>query len=529
MFEDRPKPVVLMILDGWGVAPAAKANAIELAKTPNLDSYVLQYPVVTLQASGESVGLSWGEMGNSEVGHLSLGSGTIIYQNLPRITRAIADGSFYSNKEFLNACKHAKDNNSSLHLMGLLSDGSIHSYNEHLYALLEVAKQQGISKVYIHVMLDGRDTTYNSGEKFVVKLESKIGTIGVGEIATISGRYFAMDRDNHWERVSKVYSAMARGQSDNKFTTSVEAIKASYNQGVYDEEFVPVVITDSSGKAKGLIQNKDAIIFFNYRADRARELTKAFVLPGFDKLEGNREYMDNLYFVAMTEYEKDLPIKVAFPPIAIEEPLAKVISQAGLKQLHIAETEKYAHVTFFFNGGKEDEYEGEDRLLIPSPRISSYDEQPKMSADKITEAVIKEIKHDKYDFIVLNFANGDMVGHTGNIKATIEAVEYLDVYVGKIVNAILEKDGVAMVTADHGNAEELFNLQTGEIMKEHSVNPVPLYIIANELQGKAIVPGVTPQNLCGQVPIGILSDVAPTILKIMKLKKPDQMSGTSLI
>ncbi|MBL7021765.1 2,3-bisphosphoglycerate-independent phosphoglycerate mutase [Patescibacteria group bacterium] len=527
MFEDRPKPVVLMILDGWGTAPAAKANAIELAKTPNLDGYVLQYPVVTLQASGESVGLSWGEMGNSEVGHLSLGSGTIIYQSLPRITKAIADNSFYENEEFIAACKHAKDNNSSLHMIGLLSDGGIHSYNEHLYALLEVAKQQEVENVYIHIILDGRDTSYNAGEKFIAKLESKITSIGIGKIATISGRYYAMDRDNHWERITKAYDAMVNGKSINKFKTAADAIKASYEQGVYDEEFIPVVIEND--KSQGIIKDKDSIICFNYRADRVRQLTKAFVLPSFDKLVIDREYFPNIYFVAMTEYEKDLPIKVAFPPIAIEEPLAKVISQAGLKQLHIAETEKYAHVTFFFNGGKENEYEGEDRVLIASPRIASYDEEPKMSADKVTEAVLKEIKADKYDFIVLNFANADMVGHTGNIKATIEAIEYIDESVGRIVDAVLESEGVAMITADHGNAEELFNLQTGEMVKEHSVNPVPLYILANELKGKAIIPGVTPQNLAGQVPTGILSDVAPTILKIMKLKKPDQMTGTSLI
>jgi 2,3-bisphosphoglycerate-independent phosphoglycerate mutase len=529
MFDNRPKPVVLIIMDGWGIAPAAKANAIELAKTPNLDSYVLQYPVVTLQASGESVGLSWGEVGNSEVGHLSLGSGTIIYQSLPRITRSIADGSFYSNEEFLNACKHAIENNSSLHLLGLVSNGGVHSYNEHLYALLEMAKQQGVGKVFVHAIIDGRDVAYNSGEKFLARLEDKFQNIGIGEMATISGRYFAMDRDNHWERISKAYKAMVNGESDEKFKSSAEAIKSSYGKGVYDEEFVPVVITSEEGKPKGVIRDKDAIIFFNFRADRARQISKALILPSFDKIETEREYMANLYFVSMTEYEKDLPLKVAFPPIEIEEPLSKVVSQAGLKQLHIAETEKYAHVTFFFNGGIEEEYEGEDRIVVPSPRISSYDEQPKMSADKLTDTVIKEIKQEKYDFIVLNFANGDMVGHTGNIKATIDAVQCVDEKVGKIVDTVLEKDGAVLITADHGNAEQLFNLQTGDILKEHSINPVPLYIIANELQGKAIIPGVTPQNLASQVPTGILSDVAPTILKIMKLKKPDQMTGTSLI
>jgi len=529
MFETRPKPVILIIMDGWGVAPASKANAVSLANTSNLDSYVLEYPLVTLQASGESVGLSWGEMGNSEVGHLSLGSGKIIYQSLPRITKAISDKSFFTNQEFIKACDHVKAKNSSLHLMGLLSDGSIHSYNEHLYALLELAAKQGVAKVYVHVFLDGRDTPYNSGEKFVSRLENKIKQIGIGKIATVSGRYYAMDRDSHWERVVQTYQAMTEGQAESKSLSAVEAIQNSYQQGVYDEEFKPVVITDQSGQPVGTIQSNDAIIFFNYRADRARQLTQAFVLPSFDKFDQPREYLNDLYFVAMTEYEKDLPIQVAFPPIQIESPLAKVISQAGFKQLHIAETEKYAHVTFFFNGGKEEKYEGEERILVPSPRISSYDEQPQMSAEKITSEVIKEISQDKYDFIVLNFANPDMVGHTGNIRATIEALEFIDASVGRIVDSVLAKNGLAMITADHGNAEELFKLQTGEIDKEHSTNPVPLYIIANELKGKAIIPGVTPQNLHQQIPVGILADVAPTVIKIMGLKKPAEMTGTSLI
>lgn len=529
MFDIRPKPVVLIILDGWGVASISKANAIKLAKTPNLDGYILDYPAVTLQAAGESVGLSWGEMGNSEVGHLSLGSGQIIYQSLPRITKAISDGSFFINQEFIKACDQVKKNNSNLHLMGLLSDGSVHSYNEHLYALLEMAKQQGLSRVYVHVFLDGRDTSYNSGERYLTKLEDKLKQIGLGQIATISGRYYAMDRDNHWERIAKAYWAIAKGESESKYQSAIEAIQNSYQKGVYDEEFVPVVITDQSDKPLSIVKNKDALIFFNYRADRARQLTKTFALPSFDKFDQPCEYLDDLYFVAMTEYEKDLPVKVAFPPLKIEVPLAKVISQAGFTQLHIAETEKYAHVTFFFNGGKEKKYEGEDRILIPSPRIPSYDEQPKMSANKVTESVLEEINKDKYDFIVMNYANSDMVGHTGNIKATIEAVQFLDESVAKVVEAVLEKNGLIMITADHGNSEELFNLQTGEIIKEHSTNPVPLYLINNELKGKAIIPGVTPQNLHQQVPVGILSDVAPTIVKIMGLKKPDQMTGTSLI
>ncbi|MFW0837686.1 MAG: 2,3-bisphosphoglycerate-independent phosphoglycerate mutase [Candidatus Komeilibacteria bacterium] len=528
MFEDRPKPVVLLILDGWGVAPASKANAVTLADTKNLDSYILQYPTVTLQAAGEAVGLSWGEMGNSEVGHLSLGSGKIIYQSLPRITRAISDHSFFTNEGFINATKHVKENNSALHLMGLLSDGSVHSYNEHLYALVEMAKEQEVSNVFIHIFLDGRDTAYNAGIKFVKKLEDKLKQIGLGRIATVSGRYYAMDRDNHWERIAKTYWAMTEGESDKQYNNATDAIQASYDAGVYDEEFVPVVISDNN-KPVAIVGEKDAIIFFNYRSDRARQLTKAFVLPSFDKFDKPRPYLKDLYFVTMTEYEKDLPVKIAFPPIQVEASLAKVISQAGLSQLHIAETEKYAHVTFFFNGGREEKFANEDRILIPSPRIPAYNAQPEMSAGQVTNKIVEAVKQNKYDFIVANFANPDMVAHTGDIKATIIALQFIDQSVGRIVEAVLERNGVILITADHGNAEELFKLQTGEIDKEHSTNPVPLYIIANELKDKTIIPGVNPQNLCQQTPVGILSDVAPTILHIMGLKKPATMTGTSLI
>jgi 2,3-bisphosphoglycerate-independent phosphoglycerate mutase len=529
MFEERPKPVVLLILDGWGITAPSKSNVISMAKTPNISSYAIDFPTVTLQAAGEAVGLSWGEMGNSEVGHLSIGGGLIIYQNLPRITKAIADKSFYANEEFINACQHAKENNGSLHLLGLLSDGSVHSYNEHLYALLEVALQQQVTNVFVHVFLDGRDTSYQSGIKFVAKLEEKIKQIGIGKIATISGRFYAMDRDNHWERTEPVYDVMVSGKANHRAQSAVDAIQKSYDSSVFDEEVEPIVITDADDKPIGLVKENDALIFFNYRSDRARQLTKAFVLPSLDKFSTERIYMQNLYFVTMSEYEKDLPVKIAFPPVKVEVPLAAVISQAGLKQYHVAETEKYAHVTFFFNGGKEEQFEGEERLLVSSPRVASYDEVPKMSASKVMDAIIAGTQSGEHDFIIANFANADMVAHTGNIKATQIALEYLDECVGKIVTTVLGKGGVIMITADHGNAEELFKLRTGEMDKEHSTNPVPLYIIANELKGKTIIPGVNSQNLYNQVPAGILADIAPTIIKIMGLKKPVNMTGTSLI
>ena len=524
----RPKLVVLIILDGWGITSPSKGNAIFLAKKPNFDYFQEHFPVFTLQAAGESVGLSWGEMGNSEVGHLSLGSGKIIYQSLPRINRAISDGSFFSNESFLSACEQAKKNNGALHLMGLMSPGSVHSYNEQAYALVELAKKANVDKVFIHAFLDGRDTFYNSGVKYIDQLERKIKQIGLGEIATLSGRFYAMDRDNHWDRIVKAYQAMVLGETDFKATDAVTAIKESYQRGIYDEEFVPTVIINEDGKPKGLIKEGDGVIFFNFRSDRARELTKAFVLPGLEKF--NRPaYLRNLVFVCMMEYEKDLPVSVAFPPENISYPLAKVLSEAGLTQLHLAETEKYAHVTFFFNGGQEAAFQGEERIIVPSPQIATYDSKPEMSAGEITAKLLNQIEINKYDFIVVNFANPDMVAHTGNLPATIKAVEYVDNLVGQLVSRISDKGGVSLITADHGNAEEVYKLQTGEIDKEHSSNPVPFYIIGKDFYGKIASTGVGGKDLSQVKPSGILADVAPTILKIMGLKRPDEMTGRSLI
>lgn len=523
----RPRPVVLVILDGFGIAPPSRINAISIAKTPNFDKYASHYPVMPLAASGEAVGLSWGEMGNSQVGHLSIGSGLIPYQNMTRITKAITDGDFFTNAAFLKACEQVQKNKSTLHLMGLVSPGGVHSYNEHLYALLDLAKKQGINKVFIHAFLDGRDTPFNSGLNFITKLQEKIKSIGLGKIATLSGRFWAMDRDNRWDRTEKAFRAMVEGISERKFDDPLKAIQDSYDHKVYDEELEPTIIVGKDNNALATINDKDAVIFFNFRSDRARQMTQAMVLPGFEKFK--RQYYKHLLFVTMGEYEKDLPVEIAFPPLSIDYPLARVIAEAGLKQLHIAETEKYAHVTYFFNGGQEKVYENEDRSLIPSPQVVSYDQKPAMSAREITSRVSEAIKESKYDFIVINYANADMVGHTGNMNATVEAVEVLDKVVGDLVETVLSYDGVILITADHGNAETLVNPQTGEIDKEHSNNPVPLFIIGQAYAGKSIIAGQIGTDLSHITPVGVLADIAPTILKIMGLKKPAEMTGSSLL
>jgi 2,3-bisphosphoglycerate-independent phosphoglycerate mutase len=523
----RPKPVVLIILDGFGIAPPSRANVISLAKTPNFDKYASNYPVMPIAASGEAVGLSWGEMGNSQVGHLSLGSGLIPYQNLPRITKAVTDGDFYENEAFLKICEQVKKKGTALHLMGLVSNGGIHSYNEHLYALVDLAHRQKISQVYIHVFLDGRDTPYNSGLTFVTKLQDKLREIGVGTIASLAGRFWAMDRDNRWDRTERAYQAIVGGQSDNKFDDPLKAIQASYDKKIYDEEFEPVVILNDVGQPRGIIKDGDGVIYFNFRSDRARQLTQALVVPGFEKFK--RQYYKDLTMCTMAEYEKDLPVLVAFPPMVIDMPMARVLSEAGMSQLHIAETEKYAHVTYFFNGGQEKIYDGEDRVLVPSPQVTSYDQKPAMSAREITAKVTQFIKEAKYDFIVINYANADMVGHTGNMQAAIESIEILDQLVSEVVETTLSYDGVVLITADHGNVEQLYDLQTGEINKEHSNGPVPLFIIGREYAGKSVLTGTTGTDLSHVTPVGVLSDVAPTVLKIMGVKKPPAMTGSSLI
>ncbi|MFH0856386.1 MAG: 2,3-bisphosphoglycerate-independent phosphoglycerate mutase [bacterium] len=526
--DKKYNPVALIILDGWGIAPPSRSNAITMAKTPAIDNLIASYPAMTLQASGESVGLPWGEMGNSEVGHLNIGAGKIVYQDLPRITNAILNGTFFTNSYFLKAISHVKDSKGKLklHLIGLVSSGGIHSYLDHLFALMEMAKNQDIKEVYIHAILDGRDMPYNSGVSIINKILEKIKEIGLGKIASISGRYYAMDRDNHWERIEKAYNVMT-GKADfiSKFSDPIKAVESSYKEKVFDEEFYPIALSDKNGNLIGPVGNNDSVIFFNYRADRARELTKAFALPTFEKFS-REEYLNN-NFVCMTEYENNLPVDIAFPPEAINYPLARVISDAGLRQLHIGETEKYAHITYFFNGGREDLFEGEDRILIPSARVESYAQKPEMSAKEITADILKSL--DKYNFIVVNFANPDMVGHTGDLKATIKAVEIIDEAVKKITDNILARNGAAVIVADHGNAESLLDMQTGLIDKEHSTNPVPCIIAANDLEGKSAGRDNISNDLSLLVPSGILADIAPTVLKLMGIKKPYEMTGRSLI
>lgn len=523
---DRPKPVVLAVLDGWGVAPDHKGNAITQGKTPNFDKFIQEYPVMTLAASGSEVGLSYGEMGNSEVGHLNIGAGRVYYQTLPRINKSIEDGTFFENPAFLKVAEQVKNNKSALHLIGLVSPGNVHASDEHCYALLEFAKRQKIKNVYVHVIMDGRDALYNAGIIFVKELQSKIKEIGVGKIASLSGRYFALDRDSRWERVEKAYKAMAEGVAENYTTDLLKTIQEFYDKEIFDEEFPPTVI-GKEGSPETTIKSEDGVIFFNFRPDRSRQLTQAFVLPGFDKFE--RQYLKGLSFATMTEYEKELPVEVAFPPDIVRNCLAEVVSKAGLKQYHIAETEKYAHITFFLNGTVEEPFQNEEREIVPSPKVASYDKAPEMSAPEITKKVIKAIESDAYDVIFMNFANADMVSHTGDFEAAKQGVEEVDKSLGKIAEYVLAKDGVLLITADHGNAEEVVNLQTGDKVKEHSTNPVPFIIIGNDYKGQAGLAGDPPEgDLSLMTPVGMLADVAPTVLKILGIEQPPEMTGQSL-
>ena len=522
----RPKPVVLAIIDGWGIAPPSDGNAISRAKTPVINKLIGGFPATTISAAGVEVGLYWGEMGNSQVGHLNIGAGRVYYQMGPRIDKSIADGSFFGNPAFLDACAYVKEKNSRLHIMGLVSPGGVHSKQDHLYALLKLAKDNGVKDVFVHAFLDGRDTIYNTAAGFIGELEAEMKKIGVGKVATLAGRYFAMDRDNRWDRIEKSYQAMVFGIGETA-GDPVKAIKASYEKKVYDEEFLPTVIVKGK-KPVAKVEDGDALIFFNFREDRAREITKAFIVPAFEKFA--RAYLANLHFVMMSEYERDLPAAIAYPPDIIHDCLAKVISDAGLRQFHAAETEKYAHVTFFLNGQREAPFPGEDRAIIPSPHVAKYDEKPEMSAYQITDRVLKEIRENKYDFIVLNFAGPDMVGHTGNLEATVKSCEVTDECLGKLAETVLARDGVLVITADHGNAEELLNLQTVAVDKEHSTNPVPFIVIAKAYEGKSLdLPEGIGADLSLITPSGMLADVAPTLLKIMGLPQPAEMTGRSLI
>lgn len=522
----QAKLVVLVILDGWGVNQDYPGNAITQASTPTFDMMIENYPAMTLRASGEAVGLPWGEPGNSEVGHLNMGLGRILYQDLPRINKEITDNSFYNNKVLLEAVEHVKKNNSRLHLMGVVSNGGVHASVDHLHALIKFANKNGIEKTFVHAILDGRDTAYNSGLNFIKGVERSIKEFGKGHIATVSGRFYAMDRNNNWDRVEKAYVAMTENIGE-KGQSASRAVADSYKNKIYDEEFLPTVI-EEGGQATGTIKENDAVIFYNYRPDRARQITKAFVNEDFNKFE-RRVFHKNLYFATFTEYEKDLPVHVVFPQEKLVNGLGECLSRAGLSQLRISETEKYAHVTYFFNGGGELKMEREDHVLVPSPDVTSYAEKPEMSSRELTDRIVKAIQDEKYDFILVNYPSADMVGHTGVIKEAIKGVEALDACLGRILKNVLEKDGVLMVTADHGNADTMFNMQTGQINKEHSSNPIPLIICGNDFQGKNFGWQDTVSNDLSLVqPQGILADIAPTVLELFNIKKPDEMKGVSL-
>jgi len=528
MEAQKIRPVVLLILDGWGVAASGPGNPLAAADTPYLDEIVNTFPTVLVCASGEAVGLSWGEMGNSEVGHLTIGAGKIFYQTLPRINLAIQKDEFCNNPVFLQAAAHVKERGSTFHIMGILGPGRVHGSDEHMFELLRFAKRNGISDVVVHAFTDGRDTKFNAGTDFMKDLLAKMQEIGVGRVGSVSGRYYAMDRDNRWERIEKAYNAIIGKASDRTGDDPVAVIEESYAAEVYDEEIIPTIIT-RGGQPAGPIKDGDAVIFSNFRPDRARQMTKALTVPSFTKFD--RAYMPDLFMGTMAEYEKGLPVKVAFPPEIVEMCLARALSDAGLKQLHIAETEKYAHVTFFLNGMREEPFPGEERVIVPSPRVSSYDQAPEMSTPKITDRIIEEIEKGEYDVIIANFANADMVGHTGDGAATKAGAETIDRCIGKIVNSVLPRGGACIITADHGNAEEVLNLQTGELDKEHSTNPVPFIVIGEKWRGQSAPAGgeIIGGDLSLLTPVGMLADTAPTMLRILDVPQPEDMTGSPLI
>lgn len=500
------KPLILMILDGFGIA-GDKGNAIKAANKPNIDRLFSSNPVTQIGASGMDVGLPDGQMGNSEVGHTNIGAGRVVYQELTRITKSIQDGDFFQNEALCNAIDNAVKNGTALHIMGLLSDGGVHSHNTHLYGILELAKKKGLEKVYVHAFLDGRDVPPSSGKDYVAACVEEMKKIGVGQIATVMGRYYAMDRDNRWERVVKAYSAMVYGEGV-KCADPVEAVAVSYAEGVTDEFVVPTVIDGAAPIGAG-----DSMIFYNFRPDRAREITRTFVDPDFSGFERKKGFFP-LTYVCMTQYDATMPnVQVAFKPQSLDNTFGEYISNKGLTQLRIAETEKYAHVTFFFNGGVEKTYENEDRILVASPKVATYDLQPEMSAYEVADKCAEAIKSGKYDVIILNFANCDMVGHTGVFDAAVKAVEAVDACVGKVTDAIAEMGGVSIITADHGNADKMFE-DDGSPFTAHTTNPVPFCVIGYPCQLREG---------------GKLADIAPTMLQILGLEQPEEMTGTSLI
>ncbi len=499
------RPIVLIIMDGFGINPSDYGNAIKAANTPNLDRLFAENPYTTIGASGMDVGLPDGQMGNSEVGHTNIGAGRVVYQELTRITKSIRDGDFFTNPALVSAMENARTH--ALHLIGLVSDGGVHSHNTHLYALIEMAKRFGVERVFVHCLMDGRDVPPTSGVEFIKELEEKLGELGVGRIATIAGRYYGMDREKRWERVEKAYAAMVYGEGNHN-ASPVDTMTESYASDVTDEFIVPTVCTENATVSSG-----DSVIFFNFRPDRAREITRAFVDPDFDGFERKKGFFP-LHYVCMTQYDATMPnVDIAFKPESIDMPFGEVISKLGMKQLRIAEYTKYAHVTFFFNGGVETVYPGEDRILVDSPNVATYDLKPEMSAYEVTDRLLEQLRTDKYDAVILNYANCDMVGHTGVFDAAVKAVEAVDTCVGKIVDQVMSMGGVAIITADHGNADRMYDVD-GSPFTAHTTNPVPFVVVGYP---------------CKLREGGRLADISPTMLHILGIRQPSQMNGQSLI
>lgn len=503
-----------MILDGWGISPDEEGNAIAQANKPCYDRLMAQYPHAVLETSGEEVGLPQGQMGNSEVGHLNIGAGRVVYQELTRINKAIRTGDFAKNPVLTEAMNKAKEGDKALHLIGLLSDGGVHSHIEHLYALLEIAKEKGLTKIFIHPLLDGRDVPPTNAGEYITALEKKLAQLGIGKIATIAGRYYTMDRDQRWERVKKGYDAMVAGEGP-KACLPMEALERAYSLKVTDEFVEPTVIVDEKGQPLGTIQKGDVVIFYNFRADRARQISHAFADRVFEPFIRPGGFLD-LHYVCMTQYDITIDAPVAYMPQNLDNTLGEVVSKAGLRQLRIAETEKYAHVTFFFNGGIEEAYAGEERLLVESPKVATYNLKPEMSACLVSEKAVEKVRETPYELVVLNYANADMVGHTGQLNACVFAIETVDTCMDSVIQAILDLGGAVLITADHGNAESMLDHDTHQPMTAHTSNKVPAILVASGLEN------VRLRN-------GALKDVAPTVLELMGLEKPPEMEGESLI
>ncbi|MGN8845108.1 2,3-bisphosphoglycerate-independent phosphoglycerate mutase [Niallia sp. HCP3S3_B10] len=505
-------PVALIILDGFALRSERMGNAVAQANKPNFDKYWNSYPHSTLVASGEAVGLPEGQMGNSEVGHLNIGAGRIVYQSLTRVNLSIREGEFYKNETFVNAIKHVKEKGKNLHLFGLLSDGGVHSHIEHMFALLRLAKEEGVENVYIHGILDGRDVGQKTAEKYIKATQEKMAEYGVGEFATISGRYYSMDRDKRWDRVEKSYRAMVYGDGP-AYSDPLQVVEDNYNNGIFDEFVLPSVITKENGEPVASIKDEDAVIFYNFRPDRAIQISNTFTNEDFRSFDRGEKHPKDLYFVCLTHFSETVNGYVAFKPTNLDNTLGEVLSQNGLTQLRIAETEKYPHVTFFMSGGREAEFPGEKRILINSPKVATYDLKPEMSAYEVTDALLKEIEADNFDAIILNFANPDMVGHSGMLEPTIKAIETVDECLGKIITLIEQKGGKAIITADHGNSDEVVTLE-GTPMTAHTTNPVPVIVTDKNAELRTD---------------GILGDLAPTMLDLLGIDKPAEMTGTSII